>query len=95
MPTVLENLEAAKVSLSAEIASVSANPKPDYSIDGQSVSWGTYLDTLLERMKLLDERILFENRNASDTKPTSVDYDTSWRDGYARSPLFDQDGDVQ
>lgn len=53
----LSDLETALNRLDAKIAEVSSNPKPDYSIDGMSVSWGSYYSMLLESRKLLLEQI--------------------------------------
>jgi len=32
-------------------------PKPDYNIDGQQVSWQSYLDSLFGSLAAVDERI--------------------------------------
>jgi hypothetical protein len=46
MPADLEQLQAIKSQTLALIAELTANPKPTYSLDGQTVSWNQYLATL-------------------------------------------------
>lgn len=46
MATYLENLTTARDNIAAKLAEVSANPKPSYTIDNQSVSWGDYMTQL-------------------------------------------------
>lgn len=58
MATVLENLEAARLALSAKIAEVLASPKPDYNLDGQSFSYSAYYTMLTAQLKELDEAIV-------------------------------------
>lgn len=41
------NLQQALDNVAAKLAEITANPKPSYSIDGQSVSWGTYYKDLV------------------------------------------------
>jgi hypothetical protein len=48
LQTVLESLVSA-------LAAAAANPKPSYSIDGQSVSWGEYLKMLQDGIKTVSE----------------------------------------
>jgi hypothetical protein len=59
MPTVLENLQTAEANLATKIAEISANPKPNYSIDGQSVSHNDYLKMLIENLKQVKEAIAY------------------------------------
>lgn len=35
----------------AKLTTIVANPKPDYNIDGQQVSWSSYRDSLLKIQK--------------------------------------------
>lgn len=44
--TDLEQLKTILTQTLALIAEVTENPKPNYTIDGQSVSWGNYLASL-------------------------------------------------
>ena len=53
----LADLTAALDRLDAKILEVSCNPKPNYSIDGQSVSWESYYSGLLKSRQLLAEQI--------------------------------------
>jgi hypothetical protein len=39
------------------IEEVTTSPKPNYSVDGQSVSWQSYLDSLFDKLKKIDEQI--------------------------------------
>lgn len=48
LKTTLDNFVAA-------LETASANPKPNYSIDGQSVSWGEYLRMLTDGIKACTE----------------------------------------
>ena len=66
MATRLENLEAALDALAAALAANAG--KPNYSIDGQTVSWGE----LMDRMAKLQEAI------ANEQGPFEVqtEYDT-------------------
>lgn len=50
MPTTAENLATAYANYATILAEISENPKPTYSIDGQSVSWTEYQRFLLEQM---------------------------------------------
>jgi len=53
MPTPVQSLDTAINNISAVIAQITADPKPNYSIDGQLVSWGDYLDTLTTKLASL------------------------------------------
>ncbi|MEN6498346.1 MAG: hypothetical protein ABFD16_28935 [Thermoguttaceae bacterium] len=48
MPSDLEQLQTIKSQTLALIAELTANPKPSYRLDGQTVSWNTYLARLQE-----------------------------------------------
>lgn len=41
--------------VAAIIKDVTANPKPDYSVNGQSISWGSYLDMLTRQLEGLQK----------------------------------------
>ena len=47
MPTRQQNLQTALDNVAAQLATMTANPKPSYSADGQSVSWGEHFNNLL------------------------------------------------
>lgn len=51
-------LETALANVEAQIASLTANYKPTYSIDGKSVSWESYLNSLLAAQEKLREAII-------------------------------------
>ena len=46
MPSDAEQIKTILSQTLALIAEVTQNPKPNYSIDGQSVSWASYLASL-------------------------------------------------
>ena len=46
MPSDLEQLQTVRSQTLAILADVTANPKPSYTLDGQTVSWGDYLAKL-------------------------------------------------
>ena len=46
MPSDLEQIRTIKSQTLAIIAELTANPKPTYYIDGQTVSWNAYLARL-------------------------------------------------
>ena len=53
----MTTIEQAIQALDAKILEAAENPKPTYSIGGQSVSWGSYLsDMLASREKLIAAR---------------------------------------
>lgn len=52
---IAAELQTALESLTTAYVEACANPKPTYSIDGQSVSWTEYLKMLLDGMKATAE----------------------------------------
>jgi len=44
------DIDSAIDNLAAAIKEATVNPKPNYTVDGQSVSWGDYLQVLTSRM---------------------------------------------
>ncbi|MBN1590949.1 MAG: hypothetical protein JW888_15655 [Pirellulales bacterium] len=46
MASDLEQLRAIRSQTLALVAELTANPKPSYALDGQSISWGDYLAKL-------------------------------------------------
>lgn len=60
MATITENLATAKANLAANLAAITANPKPSYSVDGKSYSWTEYMTALLAAMKSIDEQVVDE-----------------------------------
>lgn len=57
IPTYAENLETARDNIAAIIAEITADPKPTYSLEGQSVSWESYLSMLLDKQEVLNKAI--------------------------------------
>jgi hypothetical protein len=53
----IDDLITARNNFAAKLAAESANPKPTYSIDGQSVSWTEYYKFLSEQVDRLNEQI--------------------------------------
>lgn len=50
-------LAAIKSQVLALMAAITENPKPSYSIDGQSVSWSDYLSQLRESVEWCDRQL--------------------------------------
>ena len=48
MATETENLETARSQIAQQIADMTADPKPTYSIGGQSISWGEHFNNLIK-----------------------------------------------
>lgn len=61
MASNLDNLTAAKANLTAKLASVAADPKPTYSIDGVSFSWESYFRMLTDQLKAINTLITAED----------------------------------
>jgi hypothetical protein len=57
MASDLENMQTALANVSAKIAEITANVKPSYSIDGQSVSWSEYYRSLMDTRKAIIDAI--------------------------------------
>jgi len=54
MVTEAENIATIRANLLASLATESANPKPSYSIDGQSVDWNGYRAAILAQVAALN-----------------------------------------
>ena len=54
--------------LTAIIISITADPKPTYNIDGQSVSWNDYLDKLTNQLSKYNELINQEDPYEYETQ---------------------------
>lgn len=50
MATDAENIATIRSNLLTALATESANPKPSYSIDGQSVDWNGYRAALMKQI---------------------------------------------
>ncbi len=57
MPSYLENLHTARDQIAANLATITAEPKPNYSIDGQSVSWQSLVESYTQQLARLDDLI--------------------------------------
>lgn len=57
MATRAENLQTALNQIALRIAEVTAEKKPSYSVDGESVSWETYLATLIDKQEALEKAL--------------------------------------
>ena len=57
MPADSTQIATIKTQTLALIAQITATPKPSYSIDGQSVSWGEYLRQLQETVAWCDRQL--------------------------------------
>jgi len=54
----LADLTTARDGLAKELATESANPRPDYSVGGRSVSWSAYRADLIAQLKELNQQII-------------------------------------
>jgi hypothetical protein len=55
--TLLNNLQQAALNVSQLLVTLTTNPKPTYSINGQNVPWTEYYRELIQRQKDLNELI--------------------------------------
>lgn len=58
--TDLEQLQTIKTNTLAILVDLTANPKPSYSINGQSVSWESYYAQLLAQLERINSLIRVE-----------------------------------
>lgn len=61
MPTDLEQIVTIKSQTLARMAEITAQPKPTYQIDGQSVAWGDYLVQLQKTVDWCNEKLADES----------------------------------
>lgn len=57
MPSDVEQLQTIKSQTLANLAEITARPKPTYDIDGQSVSWNDYLAQLQRTVEWCDRKL--------------------------------------
>lgn len=57
MATYAENLVTIRDNLVAKMVTESANPKPSYSEDGRSISWGEWWASRMSELEALEKRI--------------------------------------
>ena len=55
--TYIDSLKTARDNYASELATESADPKPTYSIDGQTVQWDAYRASLTSKIKEANELI--------------------------------------
>ena len=60
MATDAEQIATIKTQTLARIVEITAAPKPSYSIDGQSVSWGDYLAQLQRTLDWCNVQLVAE-----------------------------------
>lgn len=56
--TYIDDLKTARDNLATRIKDLTSQHKPNYSIDGQTVSWGDYLRQLLASQKEIEAAIV-------------------------------------
>lgn len=56
----IDNLTQAKLNITALMESITASPKPSYSVDGESVSWSEYLSMLTTQLEAINRAIVIE-----------------------------------
>jgi len=57
MPSDLDQLATIRTQTLAQIADLRANPKPSYSLDGQQVSWESYVESLQRTVDWCDAKL--------------------------------------
>lgn len=53
----VDDLTTARDNVAAILAEISADPKPDYSVGGQSISWSAYFQMLTTQLEALNKAI--------------------------------------
>ena len=56
--TYISDLTTARDTLASTLATESASPKPDYSVDGRTISWTQYRASLVKEIKDLNQMII-------------------------------------
>ena len=54
-------LEVIRSNILDRIEEITMSPKPNYNIDGQTVSWQSYLDSLFGSLTAIDERLRIQS----------------------------------
>jgi len=60
MPSDAEQIATIKTQTLARIAEITAEPKPTYQVDGQSIAWGDYLGQLQRTVDWCNEKLAGE-----------------------------------
>lgn len=71
MSTDLEQLQTIRSQALASISEITANPKPSYTVDGQSVSWNAYLRRLRQTVDWCDQKLAGEQLIEFRTQATT------------------------
>jgi len=53
----IDSITTARDNVATLLASITANPKPNYSVDGESYSWGDYVAMLSNQLEVLDKAV--------------------------------------
>lgn len=61
MATTLDNLNTAYANAAANLALITQNPKPSYSIDGVSYSWGELHSFYTSQLKTMHDNVIMES----------------------------------
>ena len=54
MATYAANLSTARDQIAANLVTITADPKPNYTIDGQTVSWQSLFDSYMSQLEKLN-----------------------------------------
>lgn len=57
MPTNSQQIETIKTQTLALMVDLTLNPKPNYDIDGQNISWADYLERLQNLVAWCDDQL--------------------------------------
>jgi len=60
MPSDAQQIATIKTQTLAVIADLTANPKPTYNIDGQTIAWGDYLEQLRKTVDWCNQKLAGE-----------------------------------
>ena len=60
MPSDTQQIATIKTQTLARIAEITAEPKPDYELDGQRIAWGDYLARLRATVDWCNEKLAGE-----------------------------------
>ena len=60
MPSDAQQITTIKTQALARIAEITAEPKPTYTIDGQTIAWGEYLKQLQQTVDWCNQKLAGE-----------------------------------
>jgi len=63
------NLETTRLNISKLIVELTENPKPSYSVNGQTIQWSAYMNMLTESLKRIKALIV---EGEIDTEPFEI-----------------------